>query len=92
MLVIAIRQEALLYVSHHQLEVVFVNIGDLEMIVALASAVGTGMQQLGQLHTALQYALALAADHVTIITVDHNEVDVGILDDGHSAVDVRLTT
>lgn len=89
---IAIGQEALLNVAHHQLEVVFVHIGDLEMIVALATAVGTGMQQLGQLHTALQDALALATDHVTIIAVDHNEVNVGILDDGHSTVDVRLTT
>lgn len=62
------------------------------MIVALASAVGTGIQQLGQLQTAFLDALTLAAYHVTIIPVDHNEVDVGILDDGHSAVDVGLTT
>lgn len=87
---IAIRNEVLLHVADNQLEVVLVHVEDLKVVVALAAAVGPRVDQLGQLHAPLQHRLPLAANHVPIVSVDHNKVDVGIHDDGHPGVDGGL--
>lgn len=91
MLVIAIRDEVLLHVAHDQLKVVLVHVEYLEVVVALATAVGAGVDQLGQLHAPFENRLPLAPNHVPIIPVDHDEVDVRIHDDGDACVDSCLT-
>lgn len=88
---IAVGNEVLLHVADDQLEVVLVHVEYLEMIVALATAVRTGVDKLGQLHAPLEYRLSFASDHVSIIPVDHDEVYVGIHDDRNTCVYVCLS-